>query len=122
MGTPQNFSGETEEAWEAPNLSSPSPTRPLPPRGDRCDGAGSQPPLMLSPLPLAGTSLAQPCSWAGRLLAWPCWGAPSCAARARSLRGPAAALSLTGPAPPLQPESTSEPRLCRPLRHPRQGQ
>uniref|UniRef100_A0A8C7BIH0 Claudin n=1 Tax=Neovison vison TaxID=452646 RepID=A0A8C7BIH0_NEOVI len=71
---------------------------------------------------LAGTSLAQPCSWAGRPPAWPCWGAPSCAARAQSLRGPAAAHSLTGPAPRLQPESTSEPRLCRPLQHPRQGQ
>lgn len=120
MGTPQNFSRETEEALEAPNLS--SPTLPLPPRGDHCDGEGSQPPLMPSFLPLAGTSLAQPCSWAGRPPAWPCWGAPSCAARAQSLRGPAAAHSLTGPAPRLQPESTSEPRLCRPLQHPRQGQ
>ncbi|KAF6108016.1 claudin 19 [Phyllostomus discolor] len=58
---------------------------------------------------LAGTSLARLCSWAGPLPAWPCWGAPSSAAHARSPRESTAARSPTGRAPQLLPESTSEP-------------
>uniref|UniRef100_A0A8I3NPN7 Claudin n=1 Tax=Canis lupus familiaris TaxID=9615 RepID=A0A8I3NPN7_CANLF len=58
---------------------------------------------------LAGTSSARPCSWAGHRPAWPCWGAPSSAARAPSLSAPPAARSLTGRAHRPLPESTSEP-------------
>lgn len=75
-------------------------------------GLGLQPHLMAYSLHLIGTSLAQPCLWAGPLLAWPFWGAPSSAARARSLREPTAAHSPTGLARRLPPESTSEPTLA----------
>lgn len=68
-----------------------------------------QPHLMASSLPPAGTSLARRCSWAGPLPAWPCWGAPSSAVHAQSPRESTAAHSPTGRAPPLPPESTSEP-------------
>uniref|UniRef100_A0A8C0D0H8 Claudin n=1 Tax=Balaenoptera musculus TaxID=9771 RepID=A0A8C0D0H8_BALMU len=72
---------------------------------------------------LAGTSLVQPCFWAGPPPAWPCWAAPSSAARARSPRDPTAARSPTGPAPRRLPESMSEPRsIRRPLQHPGRGQ
>ncbi|XP_045714562.1 claudin-19 isoform X1 [Phyllostomus hastatus] len=54
---------------------------------------------------LAGTSLARLCSWAGPLPAWPCWGAPSSAAHARSPRESTAAHSPTGRAPQLLPEN-----------------
>uniref|UniRef100_A0A8C9A7G5 Claudin n=1 Tax=Prolemur simus TaxID=1328070 RepID=A0A8C9A7G5_PROSS len=79
---------------------------------------------------LAGMNLARPCSWAGPRLAWPCWGAPSSAARARSPRESTTARSPTGPDPPPLPASTSELRLPPALppgtqpapQHPGQGQ
>uniref|UniRef100_A0A2I3SCJ6 Claudin n=1 Tax=Pan troglodytes TaxID=9598 RepID=A0A2I3SCJ6_PANTR len=67
---------------------------------------------------LAGMNLAQPCSWAGPQLAWPCWAAPSSAAHARNQRDPTAAHSPIGLDPLLLPESTSELRLPWPAPHP----
>lgn len=86
----------------------------------RCWGWGSRPPgglgtgragicsLTQSFLLLTGMNLAQLCSLAGPLLAWPCWVVPFSAAHAQNLSEPTASHSLIALDPQLLPESTSE--------------
>lgn len=57
---------------------------------------------------MPGMNLAQLCSLAGPLLAWPCWVVPSSAALAQSLRELTASHSPIALDPQLLPESTSE--------------